>query len=189
MMSLETGWFSSIYGFLVIAGYGLTTLAFSIVILARWTPKDSVSADLYHDLGKLMFAFTLLWTYASLSQLIIIWSANLPEEIIWYLHRLEGGWKPVTIFVPVFQFAVPFFVLLNMDLKRRSGPLSVVALGILSVFAVNLFWMIEPTLRPEIYAHWTDAAAFVAVGGLWLAAFSRTLKSQNILEWYKHESH
>jgi hypothetical protein len=89
----------------------------------------------------------------------------------------------------VFQFAVPFFVLLNMDLKRRSGPLSLVALGILSVFAVNLFWMIEPTLRPEIYAHWTDAAAFVAVGGLWLAAFSRTLKSQNILEWYKHESH
>jgi hypothetical protein len=113
MMSRDPHWFSTIYGALVMGGQGLSTLAFQIVILvwlARRDPIDNALTKTYlNDLASLMFAFVVLWAYFSFSQYLIIWSGNLPEEIEWYLHRLQGGWQALGISLAVFHFALPFF--------------------------------------------------------------------------------
>ena len=98
-MSLDPHWYSTIFGILNLGEMGLSTMAFIIVILARlvrFKPMSEVAAaDHFHDLSKLMFAFVLLWAYFSVSQLIIVWSGNLPEEIPFYLGASTEPWKPV----------------------------------------------------------------------------------------------
>ena len=102
VMSLDPHWYSTIFGILTLGGQGLATMAFTILVLSR---ARAVRADVgtsptpsnFHDLGKLMFAFMLLWAYFSVSQLLIIWSANLPEEIPFYLERLHGPWYPISV--------------------------------------------------------------------------------------------
>ena len=188
IMSLETGWYSSIYGGIVLMGQGLTAMALMIALLTLWAPQteDSITPTDFNDLGNLMLAFTLLWTYTQVSQLIIIWSGNLPEEISWYIRRTTGGWKPISVFVGLFQFAVVFACLLNKELKRHRRSLRTVALGVLAIYVVNMFWLVLPSMRPNIYVHWLDAALFFAIGGLWLAVMSYSLKNEDLLEWYKH---
>ena len=97
-MSLDPHWLSTIFGILTLGGQGLSTMAFTIFVLSRLVKVradvDVAGADKFHDLGKLMFAFVMLWAYFTVSQLIIIWSANLPEEIPFYLERLHGAVEP-----------------------------------------------------------------------------------------------
>ena len=124
-MSLDPHWFSTIYGILFMGGQGLASMAFTIamvVLLAQSEPMSRVFApDHLHDLGKLMLAFVMLWAYFSFSQFLIIWSANLPEEIPCYLTRVDGGWEWVSALLIVGQFVLPFLLLLYRDLKRSAG--------------------------------------------------------------------
>ena len=113
VMSLEPQWYSSIFGALFVVCQGLVTLAFAIV-MAKWFSNYEPFTELttpkaFHDLGKLMYGFVILWAYASFSQFLIIWSANLPEEIPWYLHRIRNGWQVIGIGLMIFHFFVPFF--------------------------------------------------------------------------------
>jgi hypothetical protein len=116
-MSLEPHWFSTIYGVMFIVGQGLATLAFAIIVsarLSRHAPFDRwLSADHFHDLGKLLFAFVMLWAYVAYSQYLIIWSANLAEETPWYVHRTGHGWDLVAIALVMLHFVLPFLVLLS----------------------------------------------------------------------------
>ena len=123
LMSLEPHWFSTIYGMLIIGGQGLSALAFLIVVLVVAQPPrrrstGSSSPAHFHDLGNLMLAFVMLWAYFSFSQYLIIWSGNLPDEIAWYLHRLQTGWRFVGLTLIVFHFAVPFVA---AAVARRSS--------------------------------------------------------------------
>ena len=109
LMSLEPHWFSTIYGVLIMGGQGLSALAFLIVVLVVAQPpaaarRASSCPAHFHDLGNLMLAFVMLWAYFSFSQYLIIWSGNLPEEIAWYLHRLQTGWRVVGIALIVVSF-------------------------------------------------------------------------------------
>ncbi|PYT05037.1 MAG: hypothetical protein DMF60_13295, partial [Acidobacteria bacterium] len=130
LMSLEPQWFSTIYGILVMGGQGLSAMAFIIavaVLLTRYKPlSDVIKPSHMHDLGKLMLAFLMLWAYFSFSQFLIIWSGNLPEEIPWYVRRLQSSWKWVGLALVVLQFALPFVMLLSRDLKRNARTLVVV---------------------------------------------------------------
>jgi len=142
-----------------------------------------------HDLGKLMFAFTMLWAYMHISQFLIVWSGNLPEEIPWYLTRLNGGWQYLALALVVFHFALPFLLLLSRDLKRNLGTLAVVAAGMFFMRMVDLFWLVAPDLaghhgpeaEPHLVIHLADIAALVAFGGLWLAAFARQVKGRPLI--------
>lgn len=180
MMSLEPHWYSTIYGVLFMGGSALTALAFGIVMAGLARPgtrlPDVVTPDQFHDLGKLLLAFTMLWAYFNFSQFLIIWSGNLPEEIPWYLKRTAGPWRAITIGLVVFHFALPFAILLSRGVKRRPGVLAGLAGAMLVARFFDLSWMVTPAFHQDGFPlHWLDAAAFLAVGGLFVALAVRHL--------------
>lgn len=188
-MTLEPHWFSTIYGMLFVAGQGLTTLAFAILVLAfarRFPPLSHVTSKTHlHDLGNLTLAFVMLWAYLAFSQYLIIWSGNLPEEIPWYLHRTAGGWQVVALLLVAFHFVLPFFLLLARRTKKSVRMLSILAVGILLMRFVDFVWLIVPAFHPEGFAiHWLDVALTVGLGGVWLAAFAWLLRGKALLPYH-----
>jgi hypothetical protein len=186
VMSLEPHWFSTIFGFIFVIGQVLLTMAFAIVALSRLVAhkplSDVVQTKHFHDLGNLMMAFVMLWAYISLSQFIIIWSANLPEEITWYMHRLHGGWQWIALAIVVFHFAIPFVLLLSRQTKRRIEILSKVAMAMIVMRFIDLLWIIAPNFHSEKFSiHWLDLAAPIGIGGLWIAVFVWQLKTRALL--------
>ncbi|HRC86862.1 MAG TPA: hypothetical protein PK413_14735, partial [Thermoanaerobaculia bacterium] len=186
LMSLEPKWFSTIYGLWLIVGSALAAMAFTIIMarsLAQEAPMDGAfGARHFHDYGKLTFAFTILWTYITFSQFLIIWSANLPVEIPFYLTRSHNGWQYISAFLIFCQFVIPFVLLLSRDRKRHAGRLVKVAWLALLMRFVDLAWQICPNFRPSSIApNWMDFAALVGVGGIWLGLFARNLGSRPLL--------
>jgi len=185
-MSLEPHWFSTMYGFLFIGGQALMGLSVAIVMARRLSLEPPMSgvfnAGHFHDFGKLLFAFTMVWAYLSFSQFLIIWSANLPEEIPWYIHRMHGGWEAIGIGLMLFHFAVPFVVLVNRKSKRNSAILAGMALWMIGMRFLDLFYIIGPEAYPDgLRIHWLDLATVVGVGGVWVALFAANLKSRPLL--------
>lgn len=185
-MSLEPHWFSTLYGVMFMGGQGLSTFAFMIPMAALLADRQPfariISPAQFHDLGKLMLAFVMLWAYFALSQYLIIWSANLPEEIPWYLARTKNGWQWVALVLVIVHFALPFLVLLSRDVKRHARAVAVVALVLIGARFVDLFWLLRPAVAPEGFAiHWLDPAAAAAVGGMWMWLFVSQLKTRPVL--------
>ena len=186
LMSLQPHWFSTIYGVYFVGGHGLSALAFLIVVALYLSRREPLSAALqprhFHDYGKLFLAFVMLWAYFSFSQFLIIWSGNIPEETIWYARRIRGGWQWVALALVVFHFAAPFLLLLSRSLKRAPRLLGRVALLMLLMRWIDLFWQVEPAFHHEHFSfHWLYPAALLGVGGLWLAAFCWQLKRRPLL--------
>ena len=186
LMSLEPHWFSTIYGVLIMGGQGLSALAFLIVALvwlSRRPPLDHIVGPAhFHDLGNLMLAFVMLWAYFSFSQYLIIWSGNLPAEIAWYMHRLQTGWRFVGISLIVFHFAVPFVLLLSRAVKRDPQMLVKVAVAVIVVRLVDLFWLIAPEFHQSgVSVSWLDAVLPLTFGSIWLGCFVWQLRGRAIL--------
>ena len=186
LMSTDAHWFSAIYGIYVVGGQAISGMAFTLLValfLARYEPyRGAVQQRHVHDWGKLLFAFNMLWAYFSVSQLIIIWSGDLPEEITFYKARVAGGWFVVSVALALFQFIVPFVFLLSADFKRNLTRLSRVALVLLVMRAVDLFWLVAPAYHPEgLAVHWLDVALPAALFGFWLAALTRELAKRPLV--------
>ena len=186
VMSLEPQWTSTMYGLIFIVIQVFTALAFVIVVAGRFSEHEPLAAvaspSRFHDLGTLLFTFTMLWAYLSFSQFLIIWAGNLKSEITWYLHRGMGEWAGVAAFLIVFHFFVPFFILLNRPVKRRKHALGVVAGAMILISAVDVFWLIVPAFFPTTpTVHLTDLLAAVAIGGFWLWAFSREVRGRPLV--------
>jgi hypothetical protein len=185
-MSLDPLWSSTIYGFIFVASWALSALAFTIAVMAalsRQEPMSNVVAQLhFHDLGKLLLALVMLWTYFAFSQFLIIWSGNLPEEIGWYLPRTHGSWGAIALAVVILHFAFPFLFLLSRSFKRHAGKLVIVAVLILVMRLVDLFWMIAPNFTGQAFhISWMDVVAPIAMGGLWLGFFARALAQRPLI--------
>lgn len=174
IMSIEPLWYSTIYGMLWVVNQGVAALAFAIVGLKYVEGREPLSRllrpDHFHDLGNLLLAFIMLWAYLSFSQYLIIWSGNLVEEVPWYLHRTKGHWQWIPPLLITFHFFVPFMLLLMTDLKRRSGLLAGIAIGILFMRLIDTFWLIAPGFE-ESAIHWMDLTLIAGIGGLWLGFF------------------
>jgi hypothetical protein len=186
LMSLEPHWFSTIYGVLILGGQGLSALAFLIVALvwlSRRPPLDRiVVAAHFHDLGNLLLAFVMLWAYFSFSQYLIIWSGNLPAEITWYTHRVQTGWRWVGTSLILFHFAVPFVLLLSRAVKRDPQMLVKVAIAVLIVRLLDLFWLIAPEFHPAgVVVSWLDVVLPLTLGSIWLGCFVWQLRGRAIL--------
>jgi hypothetical protein len=187
LMSLQPHWFSTIYGIYFVGGQGLAALAFIILValyLWRRQPMEQVlTPQHFHDYGKLFLAFVMLWAYFSFSQFLITWAGNLPEEIVWYLRRIEHGWGFIALAIVLFHFAMPFLLLLSRNLKRQPRRLGTLALFMLFMRWVDLYWQAEPAFHADgrFYFHWLFLATLLAVGGLWLYAFCAELKKRPLL--------
>lgn len=186
VMSLDPHWYSTIFGVLMLGGQGLAAMALTILVLAALAGTRPVSAvadaEVFHDLGKLMLAFVMLWAYFSVSQLLIIWSANLPEEVPFYVERLQGPWFPISVALLIGQFALPFLLLLSRRFKRDPRLVARIALFILVMRVVDITWTIAPVFRHEgSTLHWLDFAAVVGMGGLWLFVFFRALANRALV--------
>jgi hypothetical protein len=186
ILSADAQYYSTVYGAMILIGDVLQTFALIIIVLVLAAGKDRfggrVNPKLLHDLGNLMFAFTIFWTYLSASQLIITWPANLPQEIEWYLVRVRGGWKALAVIIGFSMFAIPFLALLSQARKRDPIRLMRVAVWILCARAVDIFWIVAPTYRTNGLAiYWTDFAAFLGIGGIWIYVYLGQLRRRPLL--------
>lgn len=183
VMMLDPHWFSTMWGLLFVAGWALSCFCFSVALLAFLYDKAPMNRVLgfrhFHDLGKLMLALVMVWAYFNFSQFLIIWSGNIPEETGWYLDRMKGGWGYIGVALILLHFAFPYLLLLRQDLKRKAKVLASVAVFILFMRLVDMFYLIGPNPRIETYGleqgafvvSWLDFVAPVAVGGIWLWYF------------------
>jgi hypothetical protein len=188
VMSLNPAWISTIYGLLFLAGECLSAVCFVVVVVAilhRHPPVTEFMKPGYvHDYGNLMLTFIMVWAYFSFSQWLIIWAGNLPEEISWYLRRLHGGWQVIGLLLVLFHFAVPFALLLSRPLKRNVAKLVYLAVFLMIMRYVDMFWYIEPTFHERFVLSWLDVVVPIAIGGFWLALFFRNLKQRPLLPLY-----
>jgi len=186
IMSIEPHWYSTMYGVLYMVGHALSALALATLAVVRLSDRRPVSEFLggrhLHDLGKMMFAFTMIWAYVNFSQYLIVWSGNLPEEISWYLARFRGGWGWVGAAILLFHFAVPFLLLLSRRANRNPRLLARAATLLLAMRFVDVAWLILPAFsRGRFHVDWLDLAVPIGVGGIWLSFFARNLVRSPLL--------
>jgi len=189
-MSIEPDWYSTIYPALYATSQLLTAMAFAIAVLMLLAGQPALSEVIapshLRDLGNLLLTFVMLWAYMQISQFLLIWSGNLPEEIPWYLRRISGGWEFVALVMVLLHFALPFLLLLSKDIKRNRRLLASVALGLMAMRFIDVFWWIEPAY-PHVgqYLFWLlDLAAVAGLGGIWIWVFIWQLKKQPLLPVY-----
>jgi hypothetical protein len=186
IMSLTPHWYSTIFGVYFFAGSFvgfIALLSVAAVAMRQAGLLDSViSTEHLHDIGKFLFAFTAFWAYIAFSQFFLIWYANLPEETIWYRARMEGSWMTVSRFLIAGHFVAPFFYLMGRTVKRNGTTLAVGGAWLLAMHFLDLYWQVMPTLHPEGFRpSLLDVAAFVAVGGCFVAAASWLMRRQALV--------
>lgn len=179
LMSLQPHWFSTIFGVYYFGGLflsGVSLMAVICWILRRGGAlKETITVEHYHDLGKLMFAFTIFWAYIGFSQYFLIWYGNIPEETVWFLSRWEGTWKPVSLILVFGHFALPFVVMIFQRVKRHIPLLGSVAIWYLIMHWVDLYWMVYPGYQPEGASFgWIEIVPMLGLGGIFLWLFWRT---------------
>lgn len=181
LMSLDVHWYSTMFGFIMVAAQGLLGLSFAVAVLAWLVPREPMASVMragdFHDLGKLMLAFVMLWTYFAFSQFLIIWAGNLPDEILFYLVRMRSGWAYVSLLVIVGQFAFPFALLLSATLKRHPKSLARVAWYLVVIRILDLIWIVAPTFNQSGFpVSLANVGIPVALGGLWIILFAGQLR-------------
>jgi hypothetical protein len=186
IMSLSPHWYSTMFGVYFFSGsfVGFIALLSVVAVAMRRAGllETVISTEHLHDIGKFLFAFTAFWAYIAFSQFFLIWYANLPEETFWYKARLEGSWKIVSVLLMAGHFGVPFFYLMGRAVKRRGSTLAVGGAWLLAMHFVDLYWQVMPTLHPEgVRPSALDVAAFVAVGGCFVAAASWLMRRQALV--------
>ncbi len=189
MMSIEPHWYSTIYGMMFGVGSLASGFAFSVIVLMgmlKFKPWNQIIQTLdVSDLGNWLLASIMLWAYMAFSQFLIIWSANLPEETTWYLARTKGGWQWIALINIFLHFFLPFMFLLVRGTKRAPGRLKKIAWLVLIMRFVDLLWMIYPAYTPEKLAFpWMSIAAWLGIGGLFLAIFFRQLAQVSVPPLY-----
>jgi hypothetical protein len=188
-MSLMPQWYSTTFGLLAAIGQTLGALSFAIACTA-WSsriaegaertngasaPRTDDVASRFHDLGNLLLTLVMTWAYLAFTQYLIIWAEDLPNEIAWYLPRVETSWRAVALFLVALHFAVPLLVLLSRRAKRAPRVLGLLAVLVLLAHLVDAWWLVAPAFRETgVTLTWTDPLAVVGLGGLWLAAFLRS---------------
>jgi hypothetical protein len=188
VMSLDPSWISTIFGLVILIGEVLSAMCFAVVverILFNYKPmSEMLKPDFVHDHGKWMLTFIMLWAYFSFSQWLIIWAGNLPSEITFYLTRLNGGWDYIGLIVVLFHFVVPFVILLSRPFKRDIRKLVWLAVWLMLMRYVDLFWIIEPNFSKTLNLTWADVVVPIAIGGFWLAYFFHNLSALPLLPAY-----
>lgn len=186
LMSLNAHWYSTIFGVYVFSGSLVAVTCFLTLIVLCLRQKgilaEEITIDHYHDLGKLIFAFTILWAYMAFSQYLLVWYSNVPEETSWFHHRWEGGWKSVSLLIVFGHFVVPFIALISRAAKRNLTLLGIICVWLLAMHWIDLYWIVIPNLSArEAALSWMDASTMFGVGGLTLWFIWKKLTSNPVL--------
>jgi hypothetical protein len=175
VMSVEPHWFSSIFGTIVLVGAAMSAFCvctMTAIFMHRRTPNPWLTERNLHDLSKFIFMTIMLWGYMNLSQFLIIWSGNLPEETFWFYERSVGGWNVVSALLPIFQWVLPFALLLSARAKKNPDFVVKVAAFLLVGRALEQIWLVAPGLRAGTFPiGWMDVVAPLALGGVWAALY------------------
>ncbi len=185
-MSINPHWFSTMWGLLYVVGQALSALAFAIFMLARLSREKPmarvVNPSHFHDLGKLLFAFIMLWAYLSFSQFIIIYSANTQEEIPHYWVRAQNGWQWVGWTLVIFHFVLPYVLLLARDVKRDWSRVSMIALWVVGIRLVDYYWHVAPEFHQDgLSVGIVDIGLPIALGGIFVMLFAMQLKGRSLM--------
>lgn len=197
VMSLEPHWYSTIYSAMFGMGQVLSGFAFAVVVVAvlagRPPLSELIGRQQRRDLGSLTMAFVMVWAYLSFMQFLLIWAGNLPEEVPWYLARIEGVWFYVALSLVFLHYALPFAILLSASLRSNRTALVWVGSLVVAMRFVDLLWLIVPAFGHHSHSHAEEAtspalsapllyaAALAAVGGLWLGVYLRQLAARPLL--------
>lgn len=175
VMSIEPHWFSSIFGGILLMGAAMSAFAvctMSCIFMHRTTPNPWLTASNLHDLSKFLFMTVMVWGYFNLSQFLIIWSGNLPEETFWFYERSIGGWQIISAILPLLQWAIPFCLLLSATAKKNPDFVVKVCAFLLFGRAFEQLWLIAPSARVGTFViQWMDVVAPLALGGAWAALY------------------
>ena len=198
-MSLNPDFYSTMFGFLFLNYLGLAGLAFTIIMATYLRGKEPLGSlfrpSHFADYGKLTLAFVMMWAYFQFSQYLLVYAANLQEEIPYVLTRIDGGWQYLAIFLVIFQFAVPFGLLLSRPLKRSPERLVKVAVFLLIIRLIDTFmyvtpeftaaganrWMVPGEHQSALFVNWLDIVTPVAIGGIWFWMFFTQLRQRPLL--------
>ncbi len=188
LMSFDPTWISTIFGLIILIGELLSAMCFAVFvesILYRCKPmSEMLRPEFVHDHGKWMLTFIMVWAYFSFSQWLIIWAGNLPNEITFYLKRLSGGWGWIGLILALFHFVVPFAILLSRPFKRNIRKLVWLAIWLLFMRWLDLFWIIEPNFSKTLRFTLADIVVTCALGCVWMAFYFRNLASLPLLPAY-----
>ena len=186
IVSLTPRWYSTIFGVYFFAGSFIGFIALMSVVvpaMLRAGLLDTViTPEHLHDIGKFLFAFMCFWAYIAFSQFLLMWYANLPEETFWYKARTMASWRMVSILLMVGHFGVPFLYLVGRSVKRHGATLALGGAWLLAMHLIDLYWQVMPTLHPEgVRVTALDIAAFVAVGGCFVATATWLMRRQALV--------
>jgi hypothetical protein len=185
-MSLDPHWFSTMFGICFFAG-GMISLLATLAIMGHSLkttgPLAVVTTEHFHDIGKLLFGFTVFWSYVNFSQFMLIWYANIPEETKWFAHRwIEFGWDKFSIFLAIGHFALPFFFLMTRHTKRNKVTLLIASFWMLAMHYLDLFWQVMPTEQhhgPHFSA--AHGLSMLMIGGFFFALVGVFLKKSSLV--------
>ncbi len=188
VMSLDHHWFSTMFGVYFFAGNMVSGLALTAVVVGLLRASGKLNGlatpEHFHDLGKLMFGFTVFWAYIGFSQYFLYWYANIPEETAWFVLRTSNGWEILGTALMLARFIVPFLVLIFRDVKRSSVLLPLMGVWIIAGQCLDVFWMVRPIVHGHGDGHaagmalsWVDLAGLVGPLGIWMGLFLRRVAS------------
>ncbi len=188
LMSMTPKWYSTIFGVYLFAdaawvGFAVLTLA-SVLLTEKGYLSPKINGDHYYSLGTWMFAFTVFWAYIAFSQYMLQWYGNLPEEIIYFVHRWDGGWKYVSLLLVIIHFIVPFLILLPRSSKSNPKVLIFASVWIIVAQYIDSYWLVMPDMVNNGFTYSFSLMDFtfpIAVVGLIIVLFNALAKKHNLL--------
>lgn len=184
LMSLDSHWFSTIFGVYTFAGAFQSALALIILLTVYFIPRSGgvLNANHLHDLGKYLLGISLFWAYIAFSQYMLIWYANLPEETTFFVARSKAPWMWVSIALLVFKFAVPFVCLLPRWVKRNVKTISAISILILIMQYVDIYWLVYPSYSgTHLYWGIIDILFFIGFLGIFLFVLFQFFAKHSVL--------
>ncbi len=186
MMSLDAHWFSTMFGVYFFA-MSFQALFPVLILMTFWLHKkgmlkNTITKSHVYDMGAWFFGFTVFYAYIAFCQFLLIYYANIPEETLWFYHRLEGSWALITYSLIVCRFLIPFVLLLNRDRKHNKTLLIITSVLIIVMHLIELHWIVMPVLHHGgVAISWLDITTLLGLGGIFMGLFFSTLKSHNIV--------
>jgi hypothetical protein len=172
--SLEPEWYSDVFGVYLFAGTflgGLAATTLGLLYLKSLGRLTEVGPDHMYNLGGFLFAFTVFWSYIGFAQYMLMWYANIPEEVFWYKERLQGGWGAILLALAILHFFIPFLILIPRSAKSDTRFLFWTASLMLVSHWLDLYWMVFPALRRGAIFGWPEFSfgiLFLSAGFLWI---------------------